>query len=67
VPDGSDNCPAWPNPAQNSPVWAVPAGDIDCDGFTATRESFIGTDASDQCADTTIANDEEGPAQGEPI
>jgi hypothetical protein len=61
--DTADNCPAWVNPGQNLPAWSVPAGDSDCDGFpdTATsagrgRESFIGTDAVDQCADNASDN-----------
>ena len=48
--DSSDNCPNWPNPAQNLPAWSVPAGDPDCDGFPSTvaaggraSESFMGT------------------------
>ncbi|MEO7665779.1 MAG: hypothetical protein ABIU97_01945, partial [Dehalococcoidia bacterium] len=73
--DTSDNCPAWPNSGQGLPnTWTVPAGDSDCDGFPDTvtsgsrgRENFMGTDAVDWCADTTIFNDEEGPSAGEPL
>ena len=68
-PDASDNCPAWPNPGQGFPnTWSVPPGDSDCDGFPDTvnsapygRETFMGTDPVDWCADTTTANDEQGP------
>ncbi len=74
ISDAVDNCPNWPNAVQNLPVWSVPAGDTDCDGFPDTttagargRENFIGTDAADACADTTALNDERGPAFGEPL
>ncbi|MDO8614301.1 MAG: YncE family protein [Dehalococcoidia bacterium] len=43
VVDSIDNCPDWPNTAQNLPLWTVPAGDRDCDGFTGTLEVFMGT------------------------
>ena len=56
--DTADNCPAWPNPAQALPSWSVPAGDPDCDGFAAARESLIGTDSLDACNSTAAANDE---------
>jgi hypothetical protein len=46
---GSDNCPNWPNPAQNLPPWPVPAGDPDCDGFTTAIENHIGTDPTKHC------------------
>ena len=58
VPDESDNCPSWPNPAQNLPPWTVPANDPDCDSFTTTIENFVGTDPNDPCANTVGANDE---------
>ena len=58
VPDGQDNCPAWPNPSQNLPPWTVPAGDADCDSFTDAIETFVGTDPNDPCANTAAANDE---------
>jgi hypothetical protein len=74
VGDAVDNCPNWPNPAQTLPAWSVPAGDTDCDGFPNTttvaprgRENFIGTDATDPCADDTILNNERGPTFGEPL
>lgn len=47
--DACDNCPAWPNPAQNLPSWPVPASDPDCDGFTTTAESHVGTDPNLAC------------------
>jgi hypothetical protein len=58
VIDGSDNCPLWPNTAQNLPPWTVPANDSDCDGFNKTREQFMGTDPTKHCNNTTTANDE---------
>jgi Thrombospondin type 3 repeat len=53
VPDGTDNCPRWPNPSQNLPVWAVPAGDPDCDGFANTVEKPAGTDTLVHCGPNT--------------
>ena len=68
VPNGSDNCPWWPNPSQTSPPWTVPAGDSDCDGYPDTTnasgrasETFVGTDPSRHCASTSTANDEPLP------
>jgi glucose/arabinose dehydrogenase/regulation of enolase protein 1 (concanavalin A-like superfamily) len=58
VPDASDNCPAWSNPGQAPPPWTVPAGDADCDGFTAAREAFLGTDPTKHCAGTPAPGDE---------
>jgi hypothetical protein len=49
--DGADNCPLWPNPAQNLPPWSVPAGDSDCDGFTDAAEAAMATDPADVCPD----------------
>ncbi|MEX0682322.1 MAG: calcium-binding protein [Dehalococcoidia bacterium] len=51
VIDGADNCANWPNTAQNLPDWPVgtPTADADCDGFTSTAESTIGTDPTRQC------------------
>jgi hypothetical protein len=49
VPDATDNCPAWPNAAQNLPPWAVPANDQDCDGFSTTVENSAGTAAQAHC------------------
>ncbi len=49
VPDGTDNCPAWPNPAQNLPPWPVPANDPDCDSFSSTVESSAGTNPNAHC------------------
>jgi glucose/arabinose dehydrogenase len=67
VPDGSDNCPAWPNALQGLPDWSVPAGDSDCDGFPdtlraglRTAESDFGTDSEKHCAVTPASNDEPG-------
>jgi hypothetical protein len=65
IPDFLDNCPEWPNPTQTLPLWSVPTGDSDCDGFPDAvtvlprgRENFIGTDAADQCPTDAIANNE---------
>ena len=58
VIDGTDNCPNWPNVAQNVPSWTIPANDSDCDGFTVVREQFVGTDPTKHCNLTTTANDE---------
>ena len=52
VPDGSDNCPSWPNPTQALPPWAVPPGDDDCDGWTTADETAIGTEPSLWCSAT---------------
>jgi hypothetical protein len=58
VIDGTDNCPNWPNAAQNVPTWTIPANDSDCDGFTVAREQFVGTDPTKHCNVTTTTNDE---------
>jgi hypothetical protein len=49
VPDATDVCPSWSNPAQNLPAWPVAADDDDCDGWSAADETYFGTDASDAC------------------
>jgi hypothetical protein len=56
VLDMVDNCPSWPNPAQNLPPWSVPTDDPDCDGFPASTmqmgrapESYIGTGPNLAC------------------
>jgi hypothetical protein len=41
--------------------------DTDDDAFRDGVELFMGTDPNDECADTSAARDEEGPAQGEPL
>jgi hypothetical protein len=48
-PDGTDNCPNWPNPTQNLPPWPVPANDPDCDGFSTTVENSVGTNPLAHC------------------
>ncbi len=67
VPDVSDNCPNWPNPApaQALPPWTVPPGDPDCDGFPSTvkatgrgSESYITTLANTACAANLTPNNE---------
>jgi len=58
VLNATDNCPNWPNAAQNLPTWAVRPGDPDCDGFSSSSESSIGTMAFVPCDGTTTANDE---------
>jgi len=57
VPDGSDNCPRWPNPAQNLPPWPVPTNDPDCDGFSTGVENSAGTDALVHCGADTWPTD----------
>ena len=57
VPDTEDNCPTV------ATAWIVPAGDGDCDAWTDALEGLIGTDASDPCADTSAANDEDPDPQ----
>jgi hypothetical protein len=52
VPDSSDNCPSWPNMAQNLPPWPVPEDDDDCDGFPNANETTMGTDPDDACGYT---------------
>lgn len=66
--DALDNCSSWSNPEQQLPVWPVPAGDTDCDGFADTAgttskasEAEIGTDASRHCAATPARHDEPLP------
>jgi Thrombospondin type 3 repeat len=49
VVDPSDNCPRWPNPAQNLPLWLIPAGDPDCDGVSTAVENSAGTNRLLQC------------------
>ncbi len=53
--DACDGCPA------TATVWAVPANDNDCDGFTNQAEAFMGTDPARACASTTTADDEPQP------
>lgn len=70
--DPSDNCRAWPNPLQELPPWAVPAGDSDCDGFADSlagllaSEAFMGTDPNGHCATTPGRNDEPLPDRWPP-
>ncbi len=49
VLDSSDNCPSWPNPAQNLPPWSIAATDPDCDGFSSAVESSAGTNPAAHC------------------
>jgi YVTN family beta-propeller protein len=58
VLNAGDNCPNWPNTAQNLPAWTVPPGDPDCDGFSTSNETTIGTFSFVPCDGTTTANDE---------
>jgi hypothetical protein len=62
VPDASDNCPNWPNPAQLLPPWTVPIGDPDCDGWATGNESSYGTLPLAACPATSAANDEPADA-----
>ncbi len=63
--DSVDACPALATP------WKTLAGDDDCDGQVTgdafSGETFIGTDPTDACADTTTWYDERGPAFGEEL
>jgi hypothetical protein len=52
-----DNCPSWPNPGQGVPPWPVPPSDPDCDGFTSTDETTIGTDPGRQCDNGSMPPD----------
>jgi uncharacterized protein YkwD len=54
-----------PTPAPTPVPTATPvptptpcAGDIDCDGWTDSREAYLGTNTSTQCNQTTATNDE---------
>ena len=49
IPDTEDNCPAWYNPDQSQPWWALPFDDPDCDGWTTAVEESIGTDPNLHC------------------
>ena len=49
VPNASDNCPHWYNPAQALPPWSVPANDPDCDGFSTAVENAAGTAPFARC------------------
>ena len=57
-----DNCPNWSNTGQALPAWTVPAGDVDCDGWTSADEVTITTLALQQCPATTTPNDEDPDA-----
>ena len=59
--DLCDNCPSWPNSDQLLPTWPIPPDDPDCDGFSTTEESFMGTRPLAACSDTPAANDESAP------
>ena len=61
VPDVSDNCPYWYNPAQVLPPWPIATDDPDCDGFSTTTETFVGTDPFEQCSADNTANNEPLP------
>jgi parallel beta-helix repeat protein len=61
VPNTTDTCPNWPNPSQAMPVWALPANDPDCDGFTSALELYLTTTPTQQCAATGTADDELSP------
>jgi lysophospholipase L1-like esterase len=65
--DVNGNIEASADLIQCASMWATPAGDWDCDGFTSARESFVGADPADRCADTTAPNDERGPAFSQPL
>ncbi len=46
---------------------ACPTGGLEQPAFRDCIELFMGTDPLDPCADTTMPNDERGPAFGEPL
>ncbi|HEY5625903.1 MAG TPA: hypothetical protein VIT93_05400 [Dehalococcoidia bacterium] len=52
VLNASDNCRSWPNASQTLPPWSIPAGDDDCDGFSASAEDTLGTHPDDACGFT---------------
>lgn len=60
--DEVDNCPAWPNPDQELPIWTVPAGDVDCDGTPSSKEAHMGTDPLQHCPATPLSLDEDPDA-----
>lgn len=51
-----DACDACPGTAT---VWATPAGDDDCDGFSTSAETFMGTAPLAACAVTDDDHDED--------
>jgi hypothetical protein len=56
TPTSTPTPPACPSGA--TPPWHVPPDDPDCDGFTSSREAFIGTDPNTGCAaDSTLNNE----------
>jgi hypothetical protein len=64
----------WGNPAgqnyqEHTVYWDPSAGDTDDDNddFGDNIELLMGTDPSDRCADTTIANDERGFNYSQPL
>ncbi len=68
IKNSADNCPNWSNASQALPVWPVPAGDSDCDGFPDTvaasgkaPESFLNTVMTQHCAANSGANNEPLP------
>lgn len=42
--------PAAASPCLPAPPWPVPSGDDDCDGFSTTIETFVGTDPTYPCS-----------------
>ena len=64
--DACDNCPAWYNPSQMPPPNYGPkqgnGADSDCDNFTDSRETYLGTDPTQHCAaNTGIHNEDPDP------
>jgi Thrombospondin type 3 repeat len=49
VSNATDNCPWWWNPTQTLPPWPVAPSDPDCDGFSSSVESPVGTNSLVQC------------------
>jgi polyhydroxybutyrate depolymerase len=66
--DVCDNCPLWANASQALPLWSVPAGDADCDGFrdnvgaaNSAPETYVGADPLLHCAANTGPDNEPSP------
>jgi hypothetical protein len=54
--DAQDNCPDTPTP------WFVPSGDEDCDGFSSSDETYLGTLPTTWCPATPDPGDEDPDA-----
>ena len=64
VGNPNDNCPNWPNPSQTLPSYGPTMGtgpDSDCDNFTNSRETYLGTEPTQHCAADTVPDSEPLP------